>query len=218
MKLSMETINILKNFAGINSNFVADAGSEIKTISEAKNILAKATIREEFPSAFGIYDLSEFLSVLGLFTTPELSFTDSHIVIKEEGQRRQVKYSPSDREILTYPQKDINMPSADVEFVLTAANIADIKRAASTLGVSDIVISGDSISVCDLKNPSTNSYDINVDGIQLEDGQQIVFNIANLRMIAGDYKISVSDKLISQFEQTSGEATYWIALEKSSKL
>ena len=46
MKLSNETIGVLKNFASINSNIVINTGSEVRTISEAKSILAKATVTE----------------------------------------------------------------------------------------------------------------------------------------------------------------------------
>ena len=41
MKLSTNTIQVLKNFASINQNLVIKEGSEIKTISAIKNIVAK---------------------------------------------------------------------------------------------------------------------------------------------------------------------------------
>ena len=218
MKLSRETIGILRNFSTINSNIVIDAGSTIKTISEAKNIFAKAEIEESFPSDFGIYDLNEFLSVLNLFDNPVLEFKGQQIVVQEEGKRRSVNYTPSDREILTYPQKDIKMPSTDVEFELTAGQIATLQKAASTLSVSDIVItageSGAVVSVTDLDNPTSNSYQFEFEGTQVPEDAKIVFNINNLKLIAGDYNVSVSSKLIAEF--AGQDATYYIALEKSS--
>lgn len=63
MQVSNETIEVLKNFAGINPNIVISPGQKLKTISEAKNIMAEADITEDFPLEFGIYDLHEFLSV-----------------------------------------------------------------------------------------------------------------------------------------------------------
>ena len=218
MKLSRETIGILRNFSTINSNIVIDAGNTIKTISEAKNIFAKAEIEESFPSDFGIYDLNEFLSVLNLFDNPVLEFKGQQIVVQEEGKRRSVNYTPSDREILTYPQKDIKMPSTDVEFELTAGQISTLQKAASTLSVSDIVItageSGAVVSVTDLDNPTSNSYQFEFEGTQVPEDAKIVFNINNLKLIAGDYNVSVSSKLIAEF--AGQDATYYIALEKSS--
>ena len=49
MKLSNETRDVLKNFASINSNIVFNGGNEIKTMSEAKNIMSTATVAETFP-------------------------------------------------------------------------------------------------------------------------------------------------------------------------
>ena len=61
MELSENTLSILKNYAGINSNIVIEKGNTVKTISEAKNVMSSASIVEDFPQAFGIYDLNEFL-------------------------------------------------------------------------------------------------------------------------------------------------------------
>ena len=74
MELSENTLQILKNYAGINSNIVFNEGNNIQTISEAKNVLSAASTVEDFPQNFGIYDLNEFLNVLGLVYVPNLSF------------------------------------------------------------------------------------------------------------------------------------------------
>ena len=76
MKLSNDTLNVLKNFASINPNLVFKPGQKLKTISEAKTILASADIVEDFPVEFGVYDLNEFLSVYNLIEDPELEFED----------------------------------------------------------------------------------------------------------------------------------------------
>jgi len=70
MELSDRTLSVLKNFANINSNIVFREGNDLKTISVAKNILAKATLDEAVPQEFGIYDLNEFLNVLSLVENP----------------------------------------------------------------------------------------------------------------------------------------------------
>jgi hypothetical protein len=70
MKLSTETISVLKNFSTINANLMVKAGSSLSTMSAMKNIVAKADVSEEFPSDFAIYDLNEFLSALSLFGNP----------------------------------------------------------------------------------------------------------------------------------------------------
>jgi hypothetical protein len=216
MNLSRETITILKNFATINSNIVIDAGNVIKTISEAKNIFAKSQVDETFPVQFGIYDLQEFLSVVALFDKPQLDFSETSVLIHEG--RRKVNYQFSSPEILTYPSKDIVMPSNDVQFTLSADQLLNLQRAANTLSVTDIVITaGDSgaiVSVCDLDNPTSNSYEIEFEGIEIPEEAKLVFNISNLKVIPDNYEVSVSSKFVSEF--VGSNATYYIALEKSS--
>ena len=46
MKLSNQTISVLKNFASINQNLVIKEGNEITTMSAMKNIVAKAEVEE----------------------------------------------------------------------------------------------------------------------------------------------------------------------------
>ena len=87
MKLSNETVTVLKNFSTINQNLVIKMGSEISTMSAMKNIVAKAKVKEDFPQEFAIYDLNEFLSAISLFSKPELEFENDFVMITEEYDR-----------------------------------------------------------------------------------------------------------------------------------
>lgn len=223
MKLSTETLSVLKNFSAINSNIVINSGSKLKTMAEAKNVMASATVSEKFPDSFGIYDLGEFLSVYGMFDDPELSFDDDmkYVVISEG--RRSVKYFFSDTSILTTPGKDIKMPPVDVSVTLTADDINSIRRAASALGVSDVVVTNAngnlSVVVTDVKNSTSNTFDIEVDGdTELDEPFSFVFNVSNFKMIQGDYVVDISSKLISRFKNQNQDVEYYIALEKTSTI
>ena len=84
MKLSDNTLSLLKNFSTINTSILFKKGNKLRTMSVMKNILAEATIEEELPKDFGIYDLNQFLNGMGLHQSPELDFkNDGHVVIKE---------------------------------------------------------------------------------------------------------------------------------------
>ena len=63
MKIGSETIALLKNFASINTNIVFKVGDAVSTISNAKNIFAKAVIKETIPKEFAIYDLNSLLAM-----------------------------------------------------------------------------------------------------------------------------------------------------------
>ena len=104
MKLSENTLTILKNFAGINQSILVKKGNKLRTISIAKNILSEAEILEEFPRDFAIYDLNQFLNGLSLHQDPNLDFSgETHITIRD-GKRR-VKYFYADPNVIVSPQK-----------------------------------------------------------------------------------------------------------------
>lgn len=220
MKLSSETLSKLKNFAGINSNLVIHQGNTIKTISEAKNIFGVTQIAETFDDTFGLYDLNEFLGVVGMFESPDVVLTEKFATISQG--KRSVKYFFSDISILTSPAKDIKMPECEVVFTLTDADISAIRRASSTLGLNDLVITreGDSVilRVTDTKDSTSNHYDIELETVETlgSESFSLVFSIPNLKMMTGDYTVSLSSKLISKFENKKDNVQYYIALEKSS--
>ena len=101
--VSKETLEVLSNFASINPNILISPGQQLKTIAEAKNIMASAEITEDFPQEFGIYDLNEFLSVLGLVDDPNLDFSEDSVKVLGSGAN--VKYFYSQKEMLTTPEK-----------------------------------------------------------------------------------------------------------------
>jgi hypothetical protein len=61
MKFSENTLTVLKNFSNINSGVVLNAGKVQKTMSSERSILLEATLEDDIPQQFGIYDLNQFL-------------------------------------------------------------------------------------------------------------------------------------------------------------
>ena len=221
MELSDRTLNVLKNFSGINQNLIIRSGNTIRTISEARNVLGTAIVDEQFPQDFGIYDLNEFIGVLGLVDTPRLKFKDEYVTVGDSVGRSKVKYFFSAEDTLTTSKKDITMPDPDVSFVLTNDTLNKLKRAASTLGHSEVSITGKdgvlSLSVVDSQNLTSNTFSIDVDGEFKPDVNfNFIISIGNLKILPGDYEVQISSKLITQFKNKEVNVTYWIALEKSS--
>ena len=221
MKLDNETLEVLKNFSTINSNIVINVGNKLRTISEAKNILASYDSAQTFDSEFGIYDLSEFLSVYSMFDDPDLSFDEDMKYVTFKEGRRSVKYFFSDPSILTTSTKDVKMPPTDVTVTLTEDTIASMKKAAAVLRVTDAVITPDDngnivLTVTDSKNSTANSFEIVVGEGYEGESFSFVFAISNFKMIPDDYEVSISSKLISKFEGSNKGVEYYIALEKTS--
>lgn len=217
MKISSETINILKNFSGINANLVFKPGKELKTISEAKTIMANASILEDFPQQFGVYDLNEFLSLYNLMDEPDLEFSEKYLTMSDGSQK--IKYYYSEIDILTQPSKDINMPECEVVLDLSMENLLKIQKAAAVLGHSELSFIGDGntvvASVFNEKDATANTFDIDL-GINTSETFNYVFSISNLKMLQGDYKLSISSRLISNWRNADNPLDYFIALEKSS--
>ena len=218
MKLSDNTLTILKNFAGINNSILVKGGNKLRTISVAKNILAEADISEEFPRDFAIYDLNQFLNGLSLHQDPDLDFKEESYLSIREGKRR-VKYFFADPNvIIAPPEKEINLPSQDVCFQLDSASLEKLVKAAAVYQLPDLSAVGEAgvikLVVRDKKNDTSNEYAIVVG----ETDKEFTFNfkVENIKIIPGAYDVVVSSKLLSQFTNTRYNLTYYIALEPDS--
>ena len=86
----------------------------------------------------------------------------------------------------------------------------------NVLGLPELAVVGEGTNVMlqaiDVKNPSAVEYSIVV--AETDKTFRAVFRAENLKLMDGDYQLTISSKGISQF--TSTEATYWIAVEASS--
>lgn len=219
MQLSESTKEILKNFSEINPNLMIKPGKQLKTISTMKNILATANVSEDFPQDIAIYDLNEFLGVMSLFTKPQFTFDDKSLSIGEEGTSTKSKYYFADPSILTVPQKDVKMPEAEVQFTLTETDLTKVKKAAAMLQLPDIAITSKgsdiTLSAIDKKNDTANNFSIKVG--ETNSKFEFHFKTEHLKMLPGDYNVSISSKLISNFKHKSKPIQYWIALENTSK-
>ena len=218
MKLSDNTLSLLKNFSTINQSILFKQGSKLRTISVMKNILAEATVQEELPKDFGIYDLSQFLNGLGLHQSPELDFeNDGHVVIKE-GKMRSKYFFADPNVIITPPDKAIDLPSEDVSFELSTDQLDKLLKAAAIYQLPDLAVVGANgvvkILVRDKKNDTSNDFSVTVG----ETDKEFSFNfkVENIKILPGTYDVSVSSKLLSRFTSKNQDLTYFIALEPDS--
>ncbi len=215
MKLSKETVGLFKNFAGINSNLLLKNGNKLATISAQKNVMADATVSESFPD-FGIYDLNEFLGAMSLFEDPELEFQDKFVSISQGSMK--IKFFAADASVLTAPQKAITFPEAEISFNISSAMLNMIQKTASVLRAADVSIVGDgsniTVVVGDKKNASGNSFSESVGST--DKTFKVNLKVENLKMLPGDYEVSISSKKISRFKSPSSDLVYYVAVEADS--
>ena len=132
MKLSNQTKEILKNYSQINQNILIKQGNQLKTVSAMKNIVASATVPDEFSQEIPIYNLNEYLAAMSLFKEPVLSFSDKYMTIAEEDNSSSCKYHYSDPSVIVTVDKEIKMPSIDVEVDITEENCNKALKNCST--------------------------------------------------------------------------------------
>jgi hypothetical protein len=218
--ISKTTLSILKNFASMNSNILVKPGNVIKTITPSKSGMAEAVIDETFDVEFGIWDLNKFLGVVSLFSSPHFEFGEKSVkIIGSNGSV--VNYFYSEPRLLTYPSKSVNMPPTTVKTRISEGMFNELYRISSVLQLPDISFRSDGSAiyavVLDLKDPTSNSYRVdlegNADGAQFE----LNFKMENIRLLAGDYEVSFAKNIAGQFENENHSLTYWFAMEPNSR-
>ena len=201
MKISTNTRDVLKNFSTINSGIRVKQGNKIETISNMKNILAVATISEEFPKNFAIYNLPEFLGATSLLEDPDFQFNDASLSIADDSSS--LSYFYASEGMVVAPDKIITMPDADISFDISTQLLSDLNKAASVLGVNDLVLESDgtkvTLTVKDKKNTTSNTFSRTV-GEGNGDTYTMYFKIENLKVLEGSYAVQVSSKGISHFQ------------------
>ena len=220
MKLSESTLSLLKNFKDINQSILFKQGNKLRTISVMKNILAEATISEEIPRDFGIYDLSQFLNGLELHKpcVPNLDFANEGYVVIKEGKMRSKYFFADPNVIITPPDKAIDLPTEDVSFELRTEQLDKLLKAAAIYQLPDLAVIGEAgvvkIVVRDKKNDTSNDFAVVVG----ETDKEFSFNfkVENIKILPGTYDVIVSQKLLSRFVSKNQDLTYYIALEPDS--
>lgn len=216
MKISSRTTRILKNFNDINTGIYIKTGNVIETISHGRNIWAKALVDEDFPDNFAIYDLGKFLGVLALFKEPDVEISRDVLLIKEGSNKAAYRCAEPEMLKTKPPEKAIPEFNYDTAFSLPADTLKDVLKAASTLALQDILITGEngkiSLKVLDTKEPTSHTY-----GVELGDTNvnfSLHFVCDTLKILPADYKVEVCiEKDFARFSSDEGNLEYLLAAE-----
>lgn len=216
MKISKETIAILKNFSTINQSIAVTKGSKLSTISNIKNIFASTTVAETFPQDFAIYDLNEFLGVLSLFNEPELTFNTEFVLIKEGSQTQ--KYYFTDSSVITTAPNGVSLPKIEVKAELEKESLGKVLRAASTINVNDISFIGADkkiiIQAWSKSNPTSNTFKVEVGKTTNDFNFNMITD--DFKMMASDYTVELSAKGVAKFISKDSDLTYFVSLQSDS--
>ena len=216
--ITKPTIEVLKNFCSINKSIVIKPGNQIATLSINKNILAIADVEEQFDKQISIYDLGVFLGGLSLFDQPKIDTSkENYLTVSDTAGRSKTRFFYADPDVITQPpEKEITLPSIDVNFRLDQSVLQQLQRAASVYQLPDLCLYGDGtdiqLRVTDKKNDSSNSFSVGVGDTTEE--FCYCFKVENLKLLPGSYQVSVSKTNVALFQ---GEGIkYFIALEPNA--
>jgi len=199
MKISNQTLTILKNFASINEGIVVKKGSALKT-TDKKYMVAEANVEEKFPKDFAIYDLNQFLSVVSLFEEPDFKFGSTNVVISEG--TCSTTYVYANPEMIVSSDKKIEVKNPAVSFQLTNKDLQHVLGAAKAMALPEIVVQGDGEKILlvatDTKNPSTNVYTVDLE-TATDKTFQFIFKTEWVKVLPLDYEVNILAKGIAKF-------------------
>lgn len=212
MNISQETLNIIANFATINQNIFIPAGNVIKTKTPSSmNVMAEATVQEEFTTDFAVYELSKLLNVLNLFDNPDINFHEGHLTVKKNSSEASFAYSNKSLidAVMDY-SKNITAPAPVLEFSLTEEAFKRIQKSAKLFDVTSINISSHTdgiirVSASDaaMSKQNANKFTIDIPSTTYSEDISINIKLDSLRMYPGDYDVSIS--IIDLTEQNRGK-------------
>lgn len=215
MKFSENTLTILKSFSTINKSILLKPGNTLKTITPEKTLVAKATISESLPSEACVYDLSRFLSILGLYKDPDVEFHDKYFTIAEGKQR--TKYAFADISMIhAAPEKDIELPSSDVVVDVLWDDMQSVIKAAGVLQFNEVAFVGSEgkVYLKAINSADTSADDYGVEIGTTQDEFKVIIKTDNLKLLPQNYHVTLCAKGISEFKGET--ATYYVAIDTKS--
>jgi hypothetical protein len=222
MKLSNETLSVLKNFSTINQGMKFKKGKKLSTVSPTKTVLAEAIVNDEITQEFCIYDLNEFLSIHSLYKDGEIVFTDSDVIFKQ-GSKRSGNYRKTAQEMIVVPpEKALTLPSVDCSFTLTQEDYESIVKATNILSSKHLAVNSDGEKI-NLVSFDADNDAAHTNTVEVGEGNgkvySIVFKSDNIKLIPGTYEVEISFKGFAHFKNTKDNIQYWVAFEnKETKI
>lgn len=224
VNLSQTTIKVLSNFYEINPSLMVRSGTLLNTQSVGQNIIVEYKCPEEWSQDFAIYELNQFLVGLNLFDSPTLEFSnDDYVVITNTNKTRSSRYFFSDKEILEScsPEKRISFPEDRVvmEFDLSSEDLAALARASRAYNLNDLVFNAvdeNFVDVClvDLENETNNTFNLHLPATcAIDKSKKINMKMENIKLYGGDYKVQLTDTVITKWKHSRIDLAYYIGVE-----
>jgi len=216
MKISKETIGILKNYVTISNHLRIYPGNELSTLSPSTGIFAKITVPETFPTEVNIHELNSFLAILSYMDDQEIEFGEKSLKINGNGSTIEYRYSERDNIIAPPFGKTIEVDTY-YQFTLTAADINMLNKATGITQAEHITIEAKNnqvtLSVSGKESAVSQSKNLGVSPLTFT----ALLNVENFRVLPETYTVSLSKMKFLHFRPNVDTIPqYWIGLDPKS--
>lgn len=216
MKISKETIGILKNFATISNNLRIYPGNELATLSPQQSIFSKATVADTFPVDACIYNLNSLLELFSYMGDQEVEFGEKSLIIKSNGYSFEYRYADPTVIIAPPAGKSIELDN-HYQFTLTTDDINALTKAAGITAAENIVFEAKdgkfNIHVADKANSMKQSRELGDTDLTFN----AILSTENLRVLPDTYTVTVSKMKFLHFKSANAATPeYWLALDPKS--
>lgn len=228
MKISQGTVSLLQSFANINSNLLVKPGNKLATRNAVGSAQARATVEEDFPVQFAIYDLNQLLSLLSVSSDPEVEFGEKSMTIKS-ATGGEIEYFYADASLITpTPETDPELES-HFKFTLSASDIQVIQKTAQIVSATMLSVASEGknayLKINDPKNTTSNSYKKQLGSS--EKTFNVKVSMESFRSVVADtYDVQIAHALgkggnkvlVFHLSSTTRKLTYLIAADTTSKI
>ena len=226
MKLSENTLTVLKNFSSINSSILVNEGDVLQVANSGRGVytLGKAVVEEKFPLTFAIFDLPKFLGAHSFLKDPELQFGETSVRLTSG--KKSITFVYADTSTIKDANKlKVNMPTVDVTVDISQDVLDDAIKAASIMGLKHISVvgNGETIKLFSLtveEGKKTTLSHSGLSEIDLEtpttENFEMIFEVDRLKLLSGSYTLNLSSSRIGHFVNKNQSLEYWIAADDTS--
>ena len=215
MKISKETLIVLKNFTNINNCLATKGGNTIVSVSPEEHIIGVADVKEDFPE-FAIFDMTDFLNIINIFdlSCTDFDFQEDRVVISDGTSRLEYFYSEAELlpgfQNVKPPEKIKAFADFDGEFDIDKTSIQRCLKAANIMDCNAIRIKmEDGQGTLKIFNDDVagNNFKLSVSG---EGNCDIKVDIDNIHILPGSYTISVKNDTVIRFANNDYPVMYFI--------
>lgn len=199
MQISQNTLNLLKNYVGINSGInIPKDSNRIITTDIKGGSWSSAVVDETFDGDIVVGNLAQFLNAVDFFDNPEFEIDEKYITITSS-DGKEIKYQQSISAAVEQPNKTVkSVDKYNATLHLSSADIKSALKAARTLGIDMVgfVYNKDGCYFI-VNDPSikANSFSIPITTPDVSDDTNeftVYVRIANFKLMTDyDYEVKI---------------------------